>query len=208
MAHAADRVVHAVIERPVDAADAQRDHVDLGLGRVEVGVHLHALLEGRHLRRRGHRQGRVLAIGAVGDPAVDGHRAAERDAPEAERARGLEHVLQARRVEMIVRLGREAARRRGHQVHDALDLVAADHLEHLVGVGHVHLGDHDARADLALEHVGDPAGAVLREDDALADLQKSQGGVQADEPHAADDQNHEAPPRRGIVRTCTTEGAP
>src|SRR5262245_32397396 len=33
--HAADRVVHAVVERAVDAADAERDHVDLRLRRVE-----------------------------------------------------------------------------------------------------------------------------------------------------------------------------
>src|SRR5262249_49562694 len=51
-------------------------------------------------------------------------------------------------------------------------------------------------ADLGLEHVRDASRAVLREDDPLADLEESQGRVQADEAHAADDQDHEAPPRR------------
>jgi len=195
-AHSKSKGYETVPYFPPSTADAQRDRVELGLGRVEVRVHLHALLEGRNLRGRGHRQRRVLPIGAARDSAVDGDRAAERDASQAKRARGLEHVLEARRVEVIVGLGREAARGRGHEVHDAVDLVAADHLEHFVGVGHVHLGDHDARAEVALEYVRDAAGAVLREDDALADLEESQGRVQADEPHAADDQNHEAPPRR------------
>ena len=72
---------------------------------------------------------------------------------------------------MIVGLGGEAAGGRRHQIHDALDAVAANHLEDLVGIGHVHLRHLGARADLALEDVGDPARAVLREDDRLADLE-------------------------------------
>src|SRR5262245_22101396 len=62
VAHAADWVVHAVVERTVDATDAQCDHVELRLDRVEMRVHLHALLEGRDLGRRCGRQGRGFAL--------------------------------------------------------------------------------------------------------------------------------------------------
>ena len=53
---------------------------------------------------------------------------------------------------------------------------------------------------------GITARAVLREHDALADLQEPQRRVQADEPHAADDQNHEGTLRVADSRTCTTAG--
>ena len=62
-----------------------------------------------------HRQAGVLAEGPRGQPVVDADRAAERDAPEPERARGLEHVDEPGGVEVVVGLRRHAPRRRRHQ---------------------------------------------------------------------------------------------
>src|SRR6185295_16421184 len=74
--------------------------------------------------------------------------------------------------------------------HDALDPVAADNLEDLVRVRHVHPRSGHA----VLEDIGHAVGAVLADHDLLARLDEAQRGVEPDEPHAADDEDHAGRP--------------
>ena len=51
--------------------------------------------------------------------------------------------------------------------------MAADHVEDLVGVRHVHPRGEDTGPDVVLQHVGDAMGAVLGDDDLLAGLHEA-----------------------------------
>src|SRR5262249_36744571 len=77
---------------------------------------------------------------------------------------------------------------------DAVHLVAPYRVEHLVHVRHVQPRREDLAAELVAEDVREAVGAVLADHDLLADLDQPHRGVEPDEPQAAHDENHAAPP--------------
>lgn len=86
--------------------------------------------------------------------------------------------------------GRGGSQPRRCQVDDAVDGVDSQNVEQRPTAGQVHRLHAEPRPQLRLEKIGQPPGAKPRQDHLLAGVQETARQVQADEPHAARDEDH------------------
>ena len=93
-------------------------------------------------------------------------------------------------------MGRGPPRRGRHQVDYAVNPVAADHVEHLKGLGHVHTLDEQVFVYVILKKIRQAQSGEPGDDHLLSGFQQPMGRVHPDESHSADEQYHDNGLRR------------